>query len=166
MTDTSKLILTLQTECEIMVREFEEWANIASDTKELDAQAIVWDAMQRMRATIAVVESILGPKMHAAIDNKEGWVETPVGIYKRTMKGAKYTWDHDEAMKQVVAYALEHREYNASTGEVETELQSVLRHLKKTGRMNYWLYRELKSLKIDADEFREKDPGRPWITSV
>lgn len=167
MTDNVDQILRdLLVESAHMVKEFDEWAELASEAEGLDAQAIIWDTMQKMRSIIATVEAVLGPRMHDAIDNREGWVETPVGIYKRIYRGAKYNWDHDEAMKQVVAYAREHRELKVSTGEVETELESVLRHLKKTSRVNYWLYRELKSLEIDADEFREKDPGRKWITSV
>jgi hypothetical protein len=140
----------------------ESWGNVVLGLTQLDDQAEAWATLQELKGKISLIESLLAPKMHANIPERPGWVDTAAGIYKRTKRGEKWSWDEEEAAKRVIAHAKENRRFHASTGEVETEGDSVARHLKEAAAFSFRVT-PLKSWGITYSDLRERQEGTDWV---
>lgn len=146
------------------IREIlEVWVAAAERLTTLDDQAVAWALIQKIKQSAAIIESVLAPKMHEQIPRSPGWIDTPVGVFKRSFKGRKWTWDIEPALEAVVAHAKENRRFSSSTGEVEGEAEAVFRCLLQAAQVGYCRKTALKAMDIDPDKYATKEEGTPWV---
>jgi YD repeat-containing protein len=146
-----------------LLGDLNAWGTKVLELDELDEQALAWERLQRFKSAVALIESLLAPRMHENIPRKPGWADTPAGVFKRSWRGTKWTWDDQGARSAVIDHALENREPNPETGELEPPEKAVVRHLFEAMRVNYWLVGGLRDRGIDPDEFRDRQDGTPWV---
>ena len=79
---------------------------------------------------------------------------------------ANRRWDHDEAIKHVVARALDERQVDEATGEVEPSWVTVSRAVKECAGIGYWRVGALRQRGLDPDEFAEVTSRTPSVRVV
>lgn len=129
----------------------------------LNALVAVRDEKQRARD----IERDLIEQIHAYADNqqlKRKFDYGPLRVELATSANRK--WDHDEAIKHVVARALDERQVDEATGEVEPSWATVSRALKECAGIGYWRVGALKARGLDPDEFAEVTSRTPTVRVV
>ena len=106
------------------------------------------DRIQRLREH----ERTLVAAIHDEADQRK--TETRYGLVE-VAKRRNRKWDHDEAVKHVVARALDERQVNPDTGEVEPSWVAVARALRECAGIGYWRVGALRDRGLDPDEFAE-----------
>lgn len=89
--------------------------------------------------------------------------ETRFGLVE-VSKRRNRKWDNDEAVKHVVARALDERQVNQETGEVEPSWVAVARALRECAGISYWRVGALKERGLDPDEFAETTSEAKAVT--
>ena len=79
---------------------------------------------------------------------------------------ANRRWDHDEAIAHVVARALDERQVDETTGEVEPSWVAVARAMKECAGIGYWRVGALRQRGLDPDEFAEVTSRTPSVRVV
>ncbi len=97
-------------------------------------------------------ERFLIEEIHDTASDRK--TETRFGLIE-VSKRRNRKWDHDEAVKHVVARALDERQVDLNTGEVEPSWATVARAIRECAGISYWRINALRDLGLDPDEFAE-----------
>ena len=100
--------------------------------------------------TERIADSVNGP--YADLDG--------IGIVQVKRGGARKSWKHDELLPLVARKAVEARQPDPETGEIETEREAVVNAFKDCAGIAYWKVTGLRSRDIDPDEYAETTPGK------
>lgn len=77
-----------------------------------------------------------------------------LGLFQRTRSQSRRAWDHDSLWRDIVRKALAERRLDTATGEVQTEIDSVLAAIRKAVSPS-WKLTGLRDLGLDPDEYSE-----------
>lgn len=120
-----------------------------------------------LRATIAELrgrERDLVEMIHAtAYDAGIGRKFEAAGAQVELARSRNKRWDHEEAMRHVVARALDERTIDPDTGEVEPSWATVARAVMECAGIGYWRVGALKDKGLDPDEFFETTSWSPSV---
>lgn len=121
-------------------------------------------AVRDEKARAREIERDLIEQIHAIADDRRlsrKFDHGPLRVELATSANRK--WDHDETIKHVVARALDERQVDEATGEVEPSWATVARALKECAGIGYWRVGALKQRGLDPDEFAEVTSRTPTV---
>lgn len=110
------------------------------------------DEARRWREAAAAIEQHLVLVLDSY--NERQILIDGLGLFQRERKQSRKAWQHDDLWRDVVKRGLAERRFDPSTGEVQTELDSVLAALRKALSPS-WKTGGLKDLGLDPDEYSE-----------
>lgn len=121
-------------------------------------------AVREEKARAREMERDLLEQIHAAADNEGLRRHFDRGQWRVELAtSANRKWDHDETIKHVVARALDERQVNEETGEIEPSWAAVARAVKECAGIGYWRVGALKQRGLDPDEFAEITSRTPTV---
>ena len=90
------------------------------------------------------------------------------GTVKRYSGKQRKSWDHEGLFTQVLRESGQCtcRIVDEDTGEVESDAEHALRHVRESAGVGYWKITGLRKLHIEADEFAETTTGRPTVQII
>lgn len=128
------------------------------------------DALGRKLANLREQRRILDDEIHVVEDElvdamqaEKAWEFTVEGVGTLVRHGGtvRKEWDNDALFREIWARRIT-RKVDEATGEVESEAEAVLRHVKECARPS-WRVTALKALQIEVDEFSTKTVGRSTV---
>jgi hypothetical protein len=131
---------------------------------DLDELLLALSAVREEKTRAREIERDLLDQIHAAAETEGLRRKFDRGPWRIELaSSANRKWDHDETTKHVVARALDDRQVNEATGEIEPSWAAVARAIRECGGIGYWRTGALKQRGLDPDEFAEITSRTPTV---
>lgn len=115
------------------------------------------DLQKALGIHVASVEEVITNLM------PEKTVKTHWATIERVTSSNKTTWDHDLLMPKVAQAAVDNRQVDPETGEIESVSQAVVRAILECASVSYWRLGKLSEREIDGTKYRSVEWGRKRV---
>lgn len=124
--------------------------------------AVAWLEVKEASDQLSIVCKQLESRLAAAMKNKVMSLDG-IGTFEKAPAVSRKSWDHPLLAQKIVAKALDSRQIDSETGEVEDRAEVATKALLSTAGISYWRVGEVKKLGIDPDQYCDKEYGAPRV---